>query len=128
MVIIVDDIVKAVEMCSDLSDECKTEWLRISEAAIKAGTVERLSSKGVFQAIGNLGYRLAFDGFKQCHNLTAMSEEDYDKYLEKVFVDIDNIQEVVALASGIHISIISEMVTNAADYYMIHFAQWIPNN
>lgn len=123
-----DNILRAIELCSDLSDQVKSDWFKISEAAIENGQVERLSKKGAFQAVGHLGYRLAFDGFKQCNKMTAMSEEDYDKYLEQVFVDIDNIQDTIALAAGIHISIVSEMVTNATDYYTIQFAQWIPNN
>lgn len=111
---------KDIQLVSPISKEEQELWTKESEEAIKAGIVEPLSPEGLFEVIDKLGHTVAteaFDFVQSFPDRTQITEKDILESESNEIETMANIHFMTALASGIHPSIIYDLVDLRVDHY-----------
>ena len=94
-------------------------WKRISDSAIHAKLVEKLSYVGLLQAVDNLAYNIYLNS-RFCVE-SGLSDKEFDDVFADKINKMEDIIRVVALGSGIHPTTIDLMVGFRTDYYTDSF-------
>jgi hypothetical protein len=105
-----------IKRLSPINVNNQKTWEIVSSKCIKQKVVQQLTEKGLIQAIDRLAYEIAQDG--NWRALSELSDEECDKILNKKIQQMDDIINVIALASGIHPTSIDFVVGMRTDYYI----------
>lgn len=108
------DILKQLQS-SSVSQEDQDEWKQLSDLAIRVGKVESLSENGLFQAVSLVGWHFSTDAMLYANG--AYNKEDWSHILTVKAPLMDKIHETIALSSGVHPVIISELAQIKAGHY-----------
>jgi len=113
-----EDILKAVQLASHISQEEQQLWKEVSDDAIRDGEVAPLSVKGLFEVIDNMAYEVAKDAFETVISLPDRTKVDLSVFdpTEKI-LNISKIHYITSLASGVHPEVLATMVNERMDYY-----------
>ncbi len=104
---------------SKLNPSLQKRWKRISDKSIQNKLVEPLTSAGLIQAIDRLAYEIINDG-AWCAE-SQLTDHECDCILEKKIAQMDEIVNVIALASGIHPTAIDFVVGLRTDVYTDYY-------
>ncbi len=116
-------VIDLIKRLSPVKPINQTTWDTVSRKCIKQKVVAPLSESGLLQAIDRLAYEIANDG-NWCI-ISGLSDEECDKILDERIKKMDDIINVIALASGIHPTSIDFAVGMRTDYYIDLYAMAI---
>lgn len=114
-------LIEKIRVMIGISPEEVDDWTELSEYTIDEGDIQRLTDKGVLQAIDLMAYEIATD----THLFLSDNDPsvDWDITYNTIECLMDEIHDTIALASGIHPDILFEIFSLRADYYTDLYVQ-----
>jgi hypothetical protein len=117
-------LIEKIRVMTGIPQQDVDDWLDVSEEAIFHNEVERLSLKGLLQCIDRIAYELATDThlYLSCEE-SSENEKLWEEALPEHETMMDDLHDVIALASGIHPDILFELCSLRADHYSSLYIQ-----
>lgn len=115
-----EQILKQVQLASPIEEQEQLMWKEASDNAIKSGEVEPLTLPGLFKVIDQLAYQVATEAYDFVQSFPDRKEITEEDLLAETSDDLQRLGTIhftAALASGIHPSIIYDLVDLRMDYY-----------
>lgn len=115
-----EQLIKKVQLASPIDEQEQLMWTEVSENAITNGKVDPLSLSGLCTVIDQIAYQVAteaYDFVQSFPNRKEITEEDLLVETSDDLQRLGTIHFTAALASGIHPSIIYDLVDLRMDYY-----------
>jgi hypothetical protein len=120
-------LIENIRVLLNISQEDVDDWSIVSKESIARGEIELLSDKGLLQCIDLIAYNLATDTHIFLSNHPEPSiDEMFDDFGNTEDL-MDDLHDVISLASGIHPDILFEIFSLRADYYSNLYVQMLEN-
>jgi hypothetical protein len=115
-----EQLIKKIQLASPIDKEEQLLWKEASDDAIKEGKVEPLSLSGLCKVIDQIAYQVATEAYDFVQSFPDRKEITEEDLLAETSDDLQRLGTIhftAALASGIHPSIIYDLVDLRMDYY-----------